>query len=270
MSKLVLPLVLAFAFPVGVVAQAAQSPCTPLGGPGGQSSVIAHIGVGTPYTLTAIIKSDMVDTKGVKHAGGVSASFQAVDSQGRTRIDSPAGCVLVGGEPRWMGQVTVNDPVANTFTSWQVEPILPRKIVAVRNGAFKEVDPPTAQQGFDMAMQVSQASDHDPDAKIHIQFKVEDLGKRTIAGLEASGMRVTQTFPAGFLKAYFAADLPINSRPYTEVEEVWTSDLYRLILLDIKNNEATGVSSYEVTKFTPGRPDPSLFQPPVDYRTEAH
>src|ERR1700677_659136 len=60
MSKLLLPLVLAFTFPMGVVAQAAQSPCTPPGMSSGQSLAISRIGVGTPYTLTAITKADMV------------------------------------------------------------------------------------------------------------------------------------------------------------------------------------------------------------------
>jgi hypothetical protein len=176
----------------------------------------------------------------------------------------------VKGEPRWMGTVKVNDPVANTFSTWQVEPVLPRKVAAVKDGAFKEADPPTVQQTFDMARRVSQASDHDPDAKSHIQFKVEELGKRTIAGLEASGIRTTKTFPAGFLSSPLGRGLlQDKNRPFVEVEEAWISDQYHLILLDIINNEALGMSSYEVTNFTPGEPDPSLFQPPPDYTITA-
>jgi len=270
MSKLLLPLVFAFTFPMGVVAQAAQSPCTPPGGSGSNLPAISRIGVGTPYTLTAIIKADMVRPNGAKTPGGVVTSFQARDSQGRTRVDAPAGCFLMGGEPVWMGKVTVHDPVANTFTSWRVWPRRPNKVAAVSSGAFKPADSPTAQQEFDEARIVSQASDHDPDAKSHVQFKVEDLGKRTIAGFVASGMRITKTFPAGILNNSIGAGLlPDNTRPFTEVEERWTSDQYRFILLDTINSEAAGMSSYEVTNFTPGEPDPSLFQPPADYRTEA-
>jgi hypothetical protein len=38
-----------------------------------------------------------------------------------------------------------------------------------------------------------------------------------------------------------------------------------MILLDIIDNEALGTSSYEVTNFTSGDPDPSLFQPPPNF-----
>jgi hypothetical protein len=275
MWKLLLTLAFAFVFPIGALAQAALSPCTPPGGSGAQSQAISRIGVGTPYTLTAIIKSDMVSTEGVKTDGGVATSFQARDSEGRTRVDDPRGCFLQNGQPHWEGYVSVNDPVANTFTSWRVaESLSPQRAYAnhlahVKNEAVKEVEPSTAQQEFDRARLLSEASDHDPDTKSHIHYKVEDLGKRTIVGLEASGMRITKTFPAGILNNTSAAGLPINQRPYTEVEERWTSDQYRMILLNITNNEATGTSSYEVTSFTPGEPDASLFQPPAGYSIQA-
>lgn len=216
----------------------------------------------------------MVSSKGVKTTGGVTTSFQARDSQGRTRIDMPGTCLLENGQPRWIGSVSVNDPVANTFTSWRValalsaEAAYVNHLAYVKNGSIKQVDPLTAQQEFDRASRLSEASDHDPEAKSHIQYKVEDLGKRTIAGLEASGMRITKTFPAGILNNTSSAGLPINQRPFTEVEERWTSDEYRMILLDITNNEATGISSYEVTSFTPGEPDASLFQPPANYELD--
>ena len=266
MAKFLFLIVLAFGCTDRAVAQAAQSSCIPPGTQGGQSLAISRIGVGTPYTLTAVIKADMVTSKGVKTTGGVTTSFQARDSQGRTRIDAPGGCFMGrDGQPHWMGRVSINDPYANTFTSWRVNVFLSVKSATVKNGSINAVDPPTAQEEFDGARLLSQASDHDPQAKTYIQYKVEDLGKRTILGLEASGMRITKTFPAGILNSTSAAALPVNQRPFTEVEERWTSDQYRLILLDLINNEATGMSSYEVTSFTPGDPDPSVFQAPADY-----
>jgi hypothetical protein len=264
-SKIVLALALAVSFPIGALAQAAQFYCTPPGFPGAVSLATSRIGIGTPYTLTAIIKSGMVPANGAKTDGGVTTSSQARDSQGRTRIDEPVGCSQAGGQPHWMGSVLVNDPVANTFTSWRVDYILPAPVAYVKIGSIKQYDPSTAQQEFNRMRIVSQASDQDPEAEIHIHRKVEDLGKRTIVGLEASGMRITTTFPAGALNNSSAAGLQINQRPYTEVEERWTSDEYRMILLDIINNEALGTSSYEVTNFTRGDPDPSLFQPPPNF-----
>jgi hypothetical protein len=223
-SKIVLALALAVSFPVRALAQATQLSCTPPGFPGGVSLATSRIGVGTPYTLRAVIKSGMVSANGVKTDVGVTTSFQARDSQGRTQIDEPVGCSQAGGQPHWMGSVLVNDPVANTFTSWRVDYILPTPVAYVKIGSIKQNDPSTAQQEFNRMRIVSQASDQDPEAEIHIHRKVEDLGKRTILGLEASGMRITTTFPAGALDNSSAAALPINQRPYTEVEETWISE----------------------------------------------
>jgi hypothetical protein len=84
MSKLLLPSVLAFIVPMGAVAQAAQAPCTPPGIAGAQLAAVSRTGIGTPYTLTAIIKADAVTSKGINTTGGVTTSFQARDGQGRT------------------------------------------------------------------------------------------------------------------------------------------------------------------------------------------
>jgi hypothetical protein len=270
MSKLLLPSVLAFIVPMGAVAQAAQAPCTPPGVTGKQDTSISRIGVGTPYTLTAVIKADMITSDGVKTTGGVTTSFQARDGQGRTRIDSPGVCLLVKGEPRWAGDVVVNDPVANSSTRWNVMPVLPRKTGILMNGALKDSSL-SAEEDFDMFSRISRTDDRHPDAEDRIHHKVEDLGARTILGFEARGMRITTTYPPGFLSNSPATAklLPDNNRPFTQVEERWTSVQYHLILLDTIDNEAMGNSSYEVTNLTIEEPDPSLFQPPPDYTITA-
>ena len=46
------------------------------------------------------------------------------------------------------------------------------------------------------------------------------------------------------------------------------SDQYRIILMDVTSKQATGIRSYEVTSFTPGEPDASLFQPPPNFEID--
>ena len=264
MLKLLLVFVIFVGLPVLAISQETHLSCTPPGSPGGQFIAISRIGIGTSYTLTAAIKSVSIK-KGVKSSSGTTTSFQARDDQGRTRVDLPTFCAIdQNGQRHWNGTISINDPVGNTFTSYQVNSYSDLKIATVKSDSLPHVDPPTAQSAYASAQVSSQASDHDADNS-HMRFKVEDLGKRTIVGLKASGMRVTRTYPAGSLSNTVAAEHVNVSMPITEVEETWTSDQYRMILLDIRENDVLGSSSYEVTKFTFGEPDASLFQQPAGY-----
>lgn len=56
--------------------------------------------------LTATVKADLVTRDGKKTSGGVTTSFQARDSQGRTRIDQPLYCFAdKDGQSHWEGQI---------------------------------------------------------------------------------------------------------------------------------------------------------------------
>lgn len=84
----------------------------------------------------------------------------------------------------------------------------------------------------------------------------EDLGVRTIAGIEAKGARTTGIIPAGEQG---------NDQPLTIVTENWMSTQYDIPLLTIINDPRTGKRTVEVTEFQPGEPDPALFQIPEGY-----
>ena len=268
-SKLVLLLVILLGLPTIAPSQEPPLSCTPPGSPGRQFIAISRTGIGISYTLTAAITSVSIK-KGVRSSNGTTTSFQARDDQGRTRVDLPTDCAIgQNGQRQWNGTISINDPVANTFTSYQVNSYSTLRIATVKSGSLPHVDPPTAQSAYASAQVLSEASDHDADVSNHTRFKVEDLGKRTIVGLEASGMRVTRTYPAGSLSNTTAAAHVDVSLPITEVEDIWTSNQYRVILLDIRNNDVLGTSSYEVTSFSPGEPDSSLFRFPAGYNMAA-
>ncbi len=107
-----------------------------------------------------------------------------------------------------------------------------------------------------MAESMARPRKHDSE-----QRKFEDLGKRNLAGLEASGWRVTRIIPPGMVG---------NTLPLTDVEERWESDQYGIYLVVVSDDPIMGKSSYEVTSFTPGEPDPLLFQLPADYKVVDH
>jgi hypothetical protein len=248
---------LILSFSIRAISQTTQAPCSPAMSAPTQLTAITRTGVGTPYTLTAIIKTEMKLPDG-NTIRGFTTSRQALDSEGRTRVETPSYCAVdKNGQPYWDGNIMVTDPVAKTQTYWHEGLGSYAKATLTHMPFFTISNPPTAQQEYRTAEQVSQAYDKAGPQIKHDSQKVEDLGKRDIAGLEASGMRITRTSPAG---------MQGNSLPLIYVEEKWVSDEYGMILLDTNDDPIFGKSTYEVTDFATGEPDASLFQPPADYK----
>ena len=260
MSKLLFPALLAFCLSAPAMAQTAQLPCSPsLDGPTSIEAV-TRTGVGTAYSLTATIKSEW-KLKDGNTLSGFTTSRQIRDSLGRTRVDAPIACVWdKDRHPMWAGRVTVDDPKAETETQWTEGQGAALKTATLRHDPYVSLRarrPMTAQDELLRAKLLTMQNAH--AGPLDDVYKVEDLGKRDIAGLEASGMRITRTQPAGAWG---------NLLPLVHVEEKWVSDQYSMILKDIIDDPILGSSTYEVTNFTVGEPDASLFQPPADYEVK--
>jgi hypothetical protein len=249
--------VLALSFSIEAISQTTPPSCsgTAIGNVVAQSAAVARIGVATPYSLTAIIKTEMKLSDG-NTISGFTISRQAQDSRGRTRVDSPLTCAMDNDhQPKWQGSIVIIDPVAKTNTAWLEILNAPTKIATIMHvPAVRVSNPPTAQAEYRAAQHMSQANDHAGPQTKHDSQQIEDLGRRNINGLEASGMRITRTSPAGMAG---------NLLSLAYVEEKWVSDQYGIILLDIKDDPIWGKSTYEVTNFTRAEPDASLFQPPL-------
>ena len=84
----------------------------------------------------------------------------------------------------------------------------------------------------------------------------EDLGMKTINGVEARGTRMTTVIPAGRAG---------NDQPFTVTRETWMSTELRIMVLEIDSDPRTGVRTTELTEIERGEPDPALFQPPEGY-----
>jgi hypothetical protein len=99
---------------------------------------------------------------------------------------------------------------------------------------------------------VQDASSHLPADKK--QVKTEDLGKRTIAGIEAVGTRTLTTIPAGAIG---------NTEPLVLIHEIWISPELQLVLAESDENPFTGSRKSEITSLAQGAPDShAVFQPP--------
>ena len=85
----------------------------------------------------------------------------------------------------------------------------------------------------------------------------QDLGTRTIAGLEVHGVRYTQDIPA--VASGTGKDIVVT-------DEYWYSYDLKMNLSITHNDPRTGSMTWAVIQLTRTDPDPSLFAIPADYK----
>jgi len=85
----------------------------------------------------------------------------------------------------------------------------------------------------------------------------EDLGTRSIAGVDTVGARETTTTNAGTIG---------NDRPLTSVSEFWHSDRLGLNVLSMRTSPFFGKQTFTITELTPTEPNPQLFELPAGYK----
>ena len=87
--------------------------------------------------------------------------------------------------------------------------------------------------------------------------KIADLGSISIQGVEAHGQRITRTIAVGEVG---------NDQTIVTVEENWMAPSLGLELRQSTEDPRTGKRTRELVNLTLEEPDPSLFQPPADYK----
>ena len=89
--------------------------------------------------------------------------------------------------------------------------------------------------------------------------KKEDLGTRTIEGVEATGTRTTVTIAAGEIG---------NERPIEIVSERWYSPELQTVVSSRHSDPRFGETTFKLSNVSRAEPDRSLFEPPSDYTIE--
>jgi len=89
-----------------------------------------------------------------------------------------------------------------------------------------------------------------------IKQQSEDLGIRTINGVEAKGTRMTRVIPAG---------RDGNDQPLTITSEWWRSEELGIMVMSVNDDPRTGTITMELTDLERGEPDAALFQVPEGY-----
>jgi hypothetical protein len=87
----------------------------------------------------------------------------------------------------------------------------------------------------------------------------EQLGTKTIEGIQVTGTRTTATIPAGAIG---------NEKDLATTREEWYSPELKLVVQSTQNDPRSGQTTYTLNEIQPGPPDQALFQVPTDYKIE--
>lgn len=176
-------------------------------------------------------------------------AVQARDETGRTMRQYIEGCDADSGAQSPLRiRTSIYDPASKTDTSWSTGPgTMALTTIIHRPEPFSAQIPPGWKD-----IPRTASTTYRPE------ITHEDLGTRTIAGMEATGTRQTQIFPAG----YYGNDVSLKI-----VFEIWTNPQNHATLLAIDDDPRSfGHRTWEVESLTLGPPDPALFTPPANYK----
>jgi hypothetical protein len=175
---------------------------------------------------------------------------EARDSSGRTyresQIEGPFGFERQAPASFFFN---VLDPVKSVTIRWNSNSKEATVFHMADPGQARQAPPPAANS----AATVQPVRMPRP---AHPGVETEDLGTKTINGIDAHGTRTTETYPAGSVG---------NDQPITVTLEMWTSRELGLVVLEIDDDPRTGVKTTELTDIERGEPDPALFQAPEGY-----
>jgi TonB family protein len=109
---------------------------------------------------------------------------------------------------------------------------------------------------FTLVSNENQASVEAAKRATKYSTNTEQLGKRTVEGVECEGTRTVTTIPIGAIG---------NERPLEMAGETWYSPELKMIILSKRSDPRFGESTYRVTNISRTEPETTLFQVPSDY-----
>jgi len=224
---------------------------------------------GNPFSADVIEESDRFLADGNHiHRENHGRIFR--DSQGRTRNETEIGTFGLGIKP--FTRIIISDPVEGRFIMLDPEQktatinqfgrrnsAAPGAALPVQpaNSAAKSNAPTTAaaELGTIQSLRATRAASG-AQAPGKLQSSHEDLGATEIEGYTVTGMRFTNTIPAGVMG---------NDKPITTTNERWFSQDVKMDLLNKFESPESGKRVHRLVNIRLGDPDPLLFQVPADY-----
>ena len=94
-------------------------------------------------------------------------------------------------------------------------------------------------------------------SSVQDHLTIEDLGTRTIAGVETLGRRETTAIDVGVMG---------NDQPLKSMNETWHSQELAINLLSIRTGPMIGKQTFSIIDLSAVEPDPDLFKVPEGYQ----
>ena len=219
------------------------------GGPGA-AGVMMHEEIGEGKVVTGVpLSADLVVTRDTTLADGnrihtesQTKVYRDADGRVRREIGFELNTPTTGAAKRSM--IVITDPVAGK--RYMLNP-------QNKTAHVMPMHPPTKWQGPPPPDgEAGPASTTD-------NVNREQLGTKSISGLQAQGTRVTRTIPAGKIG---------NEKPIQVVTERWFSTDLQLPLATTHTDPMMGTMTSNLTNINRTAPDASLFQVPSDYTVE--
>jgi hypothetical protein len=224
-----------------------------------------------PYQAQAVTEMKQTLADGT-HIAQTSTAVVARDSDGRTMRAqklSQIGPWKSSADSDASGPTftTIFDPVAKTHTDYSSD----TKVAHVLTlPALLSGGPAVAGSTFAMStagpvgppanvMFTVQGHAMSSDAGGEKDSKTEQLGTKTIEGIQATGTRTTSTIPAGTIG---------NDKDIIITHEKWFSPDLKLVILSTQNDPRFGETTYSLKNIERSEPDQALFQIPADYKVE--
>jgi hypothetical protein len=213
---------------------------------------------GAPYVATLVTTFHAVNPT-TKESRTISAStLQARDSKGRRRDEEDNSYRDSNGVMIHRREITVYDPVSHCTFIWD-EPW-----TAEGKPTASVACMPLAMHYRSFNVWVSSFAQPPDVHQMNEIFLSEPIGKRDFGGVEAEGIRRTNTITS-------ANGTPTRSGAF----ELWYSaDLKEMIEMkeipDPKTFQMSAFPNRELTEIRRIEPDPALFYPPPGYAIEPH
>ena len=214
----------------------------PMGGPFGDIGEIKPV-KGFPLTAEIVVTREITLADGNRiHNESQSKVYR--DSEGRVRREMGVDLAtpLTGKVKHTL--VVINDPVAGT-----------RYMLNPDNKTARQMPMHGGPHHGDKAH-----GDMGPGPDGAAGVAKEQLGTKTINGIQAEGVRVTRTIPAGEMG---------NEKPITVVTERWFSPDLQIAVLTVHTDPMMGTVTTKLVNLTQGAPDAALFQVPSDYTVQS-
>jgi len=222
-----------------------------MGGVGYQGPFVT----GVPYSATQVQEHTRTLLDGTHISQEPFTTLVYRDSQGRTRREQTMfpGRSIEENQPMI---IQIQDPVAGFKYVLDVEDRIAYRAIATR--------PPSGVVTVTAPVQSSSAEKIDPapalsaaETQATPTQTSESLGTQNLEGVTVRGYRITTIVPVG---------VEGNDRPLVSTYELWKSRELGVTVLSKSSDPLNGETITRLTKIIFEEPDPTLFQPPRDYK----